>query len=156
LVLMGGALDLTGPSSQNALVVGQNSGSNGSVVNLEQITATGTVVVGDAGIGALSLLGIASTGTDGGAGIGQSADGQGSGTGKAGEGMNKGTVTVGDAGTGSLTINGSKGGVSGQVTAFNATIGNQAGGQGSVTLDGGELLVADAQASSSVLTVGAG
>ena len=35
-------------------------------------------------------------------------------------------------------------GITGQVTAFDATIGAQAGGQGSVTLDGGELLVANA------------
>src|SRR5215831_4129992 len=160
LVLMGAALDLTGPSAQNALVVGQNSGSNGTVVNLEQITAD-TVVVGGSGIGSLSLLGIASTVTDSGADIGQSAGSQGSVTVNGGEWMNSGTLTVGDVGTGSLTINGMAGGVSGQVTAFNATIGNQAGGQGSVTLDGVELLVANAQPSSSaletsVLAVGAG
>src|SRR5262249_54214981 len=150
LVLMGGALDLTGSSTPN-LVVGENSGSTGTVMNLEQITATGTVVVGGAGTGSLSLLGIASTVTDGGADIGQSAGGNGRVTVNGGEWMNNGALTVGDAGTGSLLINGASGGVTGQVTAFNSTIGNQAGGRGSVMLDGGEFLIADAQANSSVL-----
>ena len=59
LVVMGGALDLSGPAAANALVIGQQSGSSGTVVNLEQITASGTVIVGGAGTGALELLGVA-------------------------------------------------------------------------------------------------
>src|SRR5262249_25075638 len=151
-VLMGGVLDLTRPSAQNALVVGQNSGSNGTVGKLQQNTPD-TVVVGGSGNGSLSLLGIASTVTDSGADIGQSAGSQGSVTVNGGEWMNNGTLTVGDAGTGSLTINGMAGGVSGQVTAFNATIGNQASGQGTVAPDGGELVGANAGAKSSGLAV---
>jgi hypothetical protein len=69
---MGGALDITG-SQPYALMVGEQSGSNGTVVNLEQIKASGTVVVGGAGTGTLSLRGVASTVLDGGADIGQSA-----------------------------------------------------------------------------------
>src|SRR5262249_32924288 len=150
------ALDLTGSSTANALVIGQQHGSNGAVVNLEQVTANGTVVVGGAGTGALSLLGVASTVIDGGADIGQSAGGQGSATVNGGEWMNNGLLAVGDAGTGSLLINGSAGGVTGQVTAYDATIGNQAGGQGSVMLDGGEMLVANVNAAHSTLAVGGG
>ena len=110
--------------------------------NLEQITASGTVIVGGAGTGALQLLGVASSVSDGGADIGQFAGGRGSVTVNGGEWMNGGLLTVGDAGTGSLLINGTSGGTTGQVTAFNATIGNQAGGQGSVALNAGEFLVA--------------
>ena len=45
-------------------------------------------------------------------------------------------------------------GITGQVTAWNAAIGNQATGQGTVTLDGGELLVANVFSPSSTLVVG--
>ena len=45
-------------------------------------------------------------------------------------------------------------GITGQVTAWNASIGNQATGQGTVTLDGGELLVANVFSPSSTLVVG--
>ena len=106
LVVMGGALELSGPAAANALVIGQQSGSSGTVVNLEQITASGTVIVGGAGTGALELLGVASSVSDGGADIGQFAGGQGSVTVNGGEWMNGGLLTVGDAGTGSLLING--------------------------------------------------
>ena len=61
---------------------------------------------------------------------------------------------MGDAGTGSLLINGMNRGITGQVTAWDATIGNQATGQGTVTLDGGELLVANIFSASSTLVVG--
>ena len=154
LVVMGGALDLSGPAAATALVIGQQGGSGGTVVNLEQITANGTVIVGGAGTGALELLGVASSVSDGGADIGQFAGGHGSVTVNGGEWMNGGLLTVGDAGTGSLLINGTNGGVTGQVTAFNAAIGNQAGGQGSVTLNAGEFLVANVAAASSTLAVG--
>ena len=154
LVVMGGALDLSGPAAATALVIGQQSGSGGTVVNLEQITANGTVIVGGAGTGALELLGVASSVSDGGADIGQFAGGHGSVTVNGGEWMNGGLLTVGDAGTGSLLINGTNGGITGQVTAFNAAIGNQAGGQGSVTLNAGEFLVANVAAASSTLAVG--
>src|SRR5204863_1558210 len=73
-----------------------------------------------------------------------------------GEWMNRGQLTVGDAGIGSLLINGMVNGTTGQATAFNATIGTQTGSQGTVTLDGGELLVANVAAASSILTVGGG
>jgi T5SS/PEP-CTERM-associated repeat protein len=125
-------------------------------VDLEQITASGTVIVGGAGTGALQLLGVASSVSDGGADIGQFAGGRGSVTVNGGEWMNGGLLTVGDAGTGSLLINGTSGGTTGQVTAFNATIGNQAGGQGSVALNAGEFLVANVAAASSTLAVGGG
>jgi T5SS/PEP-CTERM-associated repeat protein len=155
--LMGGALALTGGSSTtNALVIGQQAGSNGTVLNLEQIAANGSVVVGAAGTGTLELLGVASTVLDGGADIGQSAGGQGNVIVNGGEWMTSGQLAVGDAGTGSLLIDGMDNGTTGQATAFNATVGANAGSQGSVTLDGGELLVANAAAASSTLAVGAG
>ena len=71
--------------------------------------------------------------------------------------MTSGQLTVGDAGTGSLLIDGldqrhDRPGDGLQCHDRRA----QAGGQGSVTLDGGELLVADAAATSSTLAVGAG
>jgi T5SS/PEP-CTERM-associated repeat protein len=155
LVLMGGALALTGTTTPNALVIGEQSGSNGTVLDLEQIAADGSVVVGSAGTGTLELLGVASTVLDGGADIGQLAGGQGSATVNGGEWMTSGLLTVGDFGTGALLIDGMANGIAGQVTAFNATIGANAGGQGSVMLDGGELLVASATAASSALVVGA-
>ena len=156
LVLMGGALALPGTSTPNALVLGAQDGSSGTVVNLEQITAAGTVVVGGAGTGTLELRDVASSVSDGGADIGQSAGGQGSTTVNGGEWTNSGQLIVGDAGTGSLLINGMYGGITGQVTAWSATIGSQAGSHGSVTLDGGEMLVVNDQVASSTLSVGAG
>jgi T5SS/PEP-CTERM-associated repeat protein len=156
LTLMGGALSLSGTSTPNALVIGASAGSNGTVLDLEQITAAGTVVVGAAGTGTLELLGVASSLSDGGADIGQSAGAHGSVIVNGGEWMTSGQLTVGDAGTGSLLINGMVRGTTGQATAFNATIGAQAGSQGSVMLDGGELLVANVAAASSILAVGGG
>ena len=153
---MGGALALTGTSMSNALVIGQTAGSNGTVLNLEQIAANGAVVVGAGGTGTLELLGVAASVTDGAADIGQLAGGQGSAIVNGGEWMTSGQLTVGDAGTGSLLIDGMDNGTTGQATAFNATIGARAGSQGSVTLDGGEMLVANAAATSSTLAVGAG
>jgi hypothetical protein len=163
LALMGGALALTGPSAANALVIGEESGSSGTVVNLEQITALGTVVVGGKGNGTLELLGVAASLYDGAADIGQSAGSQGSVIVNGGfwasgqstpEDTTSGQLTVGDSGIGSLLINGMDGGIAGQVTAFNATIGNNVGSVGSITLDGGELLVANYSATSSTLIVG--
>jgi T5SS/PEP-CTERM-associated repeat protein len=92
--------------------------------------------------------------SDGGGEIGQSAGARGSVIVNGGEWTNNGLLTVGDAGTGSLLINGMNRGITGQVTAWNATIGNQATGQGTVTLDGGELLVANIFSASSTLVVG--
>jgi T5SS/PEP-CTERM-associated repeat protein len=152
LLLAGGMLSVGGTS--NSLVIGQQSGSTGTVINLEQISANGTVVVGGAGTGTLELLGVASSMFDSGADIGQSAGSRGSVIVNGGEWTNNGLLTVGDAGVGSLLINGMNRGIAGQVTAYNATIGNQAGGQGTVTLDGGELLVANASSASSTLVVG--
>ena len=137
-----------------SFVIGQQSGSTGTVLNLEQISASGTVVVGGAGTGTLELLGVASSMSDAGADIGQSAGARGSVIVNGGEWTNNGLLTVGDAGTGSLLINGMNRGITGQVTAWNATIGNQATGQGTVTLDGGELLVANIFSASSTLVVG--
>src|SRR5262249_40440039 len=154
-------------SAADALVVGEVFGSTGTVVNLEQITASGTVVVGQGGTGTLELRGVASSLSDAAADIGQSSTAQGSGTVNGGswatgaaEATSGGQLTVGDAGQGSLTINGmadngTAGGIAGQVTAYNATIGAQSGGAGTVTLDGGELMVANALAASSTLVVGA-
>lgn len=154
VLVSGGALAVGGASSADSLVIGQQSGSTGSVINLEQITTLGTVVVGGAGTGTLELLGVASTMSDGGGEIGQSAGARGSVIVNGGEWTNNGVLTVGDAGVGSLLINGMNRGITGQVTAWNATIGNQATGQGTVTLDGGELLVANVFAASSMLVVG--
>ncbi|MBV8409164.1 MAG: hypothetical protein JOY64_16155 [Alphaproteobacteria bacterium] len=153
LTVMGGALALTGTSGPD-LVVGEGPGGIGTVVNLEQITAAGTVVIGEKGTGTLDLQGVASTLLDGGAVIGQSVGGQGTATVNGGEWMTSGTLTVGDQGSGTLLVNGADNGITGQVTAFNATIGSQSGSTGSVTLDGSDLLVADATAQSSTLTVG--
>ena len=156
LTLMGGALALSGASTSNALVIGQTAGSNGTVLNLEQIAANGAVVVGAGGTGTLELLGVAASVTDGAADIGQLARAQGNAIVNGGEWMTSGQLTVGDAGTGSLLINGMDNGTTGQATASNATIGARAASQGSVTLDGGEMLVANTAASSSTLAVGAG
>ena len=92
--------------------------------------------------------------SDSGADIGQSAGSRGSVIVNGGEWTNNGLLTVGDAGTGSLLINGMNRGITGQVTAYDAAIGNQAGGRGTVTLDGGELLVANIFSASSTLVVG--
>jgi T5SS/PEP-CTERM-associated repeat protein len=154
MIVAGGALALGGPASQEALVIGQQAGSTGTVLNLEQITALGTVVVGGAGTGTLELLGVASSMSDGGGEIGQSAGARGSVIVNGGEWTNNGLLTVGDAGTGSLLINGMNRGITGQVTAWDATIGNQPTGEGTVTLDGGELLVANILSASSTLVVG--
>jgi T5SS/PEP-CTERM-associated repeat protein len=168
LTVMGGALALPGTTPQNALVLGDQAGSNGTVLDFEQITAFGTVVVGNAGTGTLQLRGVASTVIDGAADIGAVAGSQGTAIVNGGEWITdvqppvpqgketqtSGLLTVGDKGNGSLLINGMDNGIAGQVTAANATIGNQAGGQGSVTLDGGELQVANALAATSRLTVG--
>ena len=158
LVLMGGALELTGTSGA-ALVIGETTAGSGTVVDLELITASGTVVVGQAGTGELDLFGIAATVTDGGAIIGQSPGGLGSATVNGGQWETNGQLNVGDGGSGSLLIDGMTNGITGQVVAWDATIGVQSGGQGSVTLDGGEMLVANGGAlatpASSTLIVGA-
>ena len=157
LTVAGGALALAGQDSASPtvdLVVGGAGGSSGTVLNLELITATGQAVIGGAGTGTLELLGVASTLIDGGAVIGQSAGGRGSVIVNGGEWTNNGLLTVGDAGMGSLTINGMNRGITGQVTAWSASIGNQLTGQGTVTLDGGELLVANVFSPSSTLVVG--
>ncbi|HTB39460.1 MAG TPA: VWD domain-containing protein, partial [Reyranella sp.] len=101
-------------------------------------------------------LGVAASVLGDAADIGQLAGGQGSVVVNGGEWMTSGQLTVGDAGIGSLLIDGMDNGTTGQATASNATIGSRAGSQGAVTLDGGELLVADAGAASSTLAVGAG
>ncbi len=154
MMVAGGMLSVGTASSAANLVIGQHSGSTGAVINLEQISANGTVVVGGAGTGTLELIGVASSMSDTGADIGQSAGSRGSVIVSGGEWTNNGLLTVGDAGTGSLLINGMNRGITGQATAYDATIGNQAGGRGTVTLDGGELLVANIFSSSSTLVVG--
>src|SRR5262249_41387006 len=102
------------------------------------------------GTGTVELRGVASSLSDVDADIGQSSTAQGSVTVNGGSWANGvtgtmtgGQLTVGDAGQGSLTINGTANGIAGQVTAFNAMIGAQGGGQGTVALEGGELLVAN-------------
>jgi len=164
LTLMGGALALTGSSTDDALVIGGAAGSDGTVVNLEQITANGTVVVGQSGSGTLALLGVASSMTAGAATIGRSAGAHGAALVNGGfwaigqstpEVTSSGQLIVGDSGSGSLLIDGAANGITGQVTAFDATIGKQAGSQGSVVLDGGLLLVANTNATgSNTLAVG--
>ena len=154
LVVIGGALELTGSSGVAALVIGEQSTGIGTVVNLETIAASGTVTVGQAGTGTLELLGVAAVVSDGDAIVGLSAGAVGSGIVNGGLWTTSGHLTVGAAGSGVLLVDGRQGGLAGQVTAYDATIGAQAGGVGSLTLDGGELLVADATASSSTLVVG--
>jgi len=156
MTVMGGALDLTGGSTTDALVIGENAGSAGAVLDLEEITAAGSAVIGAAGSGTLQLLGVAASASDGGADIGQAAGGRGTVVVNGGEWSTAGSLTVGDAGTGSLTIDGAANGITGQATAFDATIGANAGSTGTVSLSGGDLLVANADASSSTLTVGSG
>ncbi|MBI2740861.1 MAG: hypothetical protein HYX38_30540 [Rhodospirillales bacterium] len=154
LVVAGGAMAMSGPAAQEALVIGQQSGSTGTVLNLEQITALGTVVVGGAGTGTLELLGVASTMIDGGADIGQSAGANGRVIVNGGEWTNNGLLAVGDAGAGALTLNGMDRGITGQVAAWDMVIGNQTTGRGTVMLDGGELLVANGSSALSTLVVG--
>ena len=164
LTLMGAALALTGAPTTDALVIGEAAGSDGTVVNLEQITANGTVVVGQSGSGTLALLGVASSMTAGAATIGRSAGAHGAALVNGGfwaigqstpDVTSSGQLIVGDSGSGTLLIDGAANGITGQVTAFDATIGRQAGSQGSVTLDGGLLLVANTNATgSSTLAVG--
>jgi hypothetical protein len=153
MVVMGGALTLAGSASPS-LVIGAQHGASGTVEDLEQITGGGTIVVGSAGSGELDLLGVAATVSDGGAVIGQTATGSGSVRVNGGEWMNGGALTVGGGGVGELTIDGSDDGVTGQVTAYNVNIGNQASGQGTVLLDSGEMLVANNTADTNTLTVG--
>jgi T5SS/PEP-CTERM-associated repeat protein len=153
MVVMGGALTLAGSASPS-LVIGAHSGASGAVVDLEQITGGGMIVVGSAGSGSLELRGVAATVSDGGAVIGQAATGSGSVLVNGGEWMNSGAITVGGAGVGTLTIDGSDNGITGQVTAYNVNIGNQANGQGVVELDNGEMLVANFTANENTLTVG--
>ncbi|MBV8413091.1 MAG: VWD domain-containing protein, partial [Alphaproteobacteria bacterium] len=153
LTLMGGALAVTA-KSPNSLILGLLAGSSGTMLDLEQITAAETVVVGAAGSGTLELRGDAASLTDSGAIVGQAAGGQGLATVNGGEWMTSGGLTVGAAGNGTLLVNGMNGGVTGQVTAWNGTVGAAAGTQGSVLLNGGELLVANTDSASSSLTVG--
>jgi Hyphally regulated cell wall protein N-terminal len=156
LAIMGGALTLTGEGVAGNLVIGENAGSTGTVFDLEQIAAAGTVMVGDNGSGTLRLLGVASSLSDSGADLGVLPRGEGTVSVNGGEWTSDGLLTVGDRGAGALLIGGTANGISGQVTALDATIGAQVGGQGNVTLAGGDLLVANAEAASSTLTVGAG
>jgi hypothetical protein len=155
LTLMQGALSLTGAANTDALIIGQGANADGTVLDFEQITALGTVVVGDNGSGTLRLLGASAMVSDGGADIGRGAAG---GIGVAvvdgGFWTNAGQLTVGDSGHGSLLIGGAVNGITGQVTAFDATIGAQTGANGSVTLASGDLLVANATAMASTLSVG--
>jgi hypothetical protein len=155
LTLMQGALSLTGAANTDALIIGQGANADGTVLDLEQITALGTVVVGDNGSGTLRLVGASAMVSDGGADIGRGAAG-GIGVAVADGGFwtNAGQLTVGDGGRGSLLIGGAANGITGQVTAFDATIGAQAGANGSVTLASGDLLVANATAMTSTLSVG--
>ena len=164
LTLMGAALALTGAPATDALVIGEAAGSDGTVVNLEQITANGTVVVGQSGSGTLALLGVASSMTAGAATIGRSAGAHGAALVNGGfwaigqstpDVTSSGQLIVGDSGSGTLLIDGAANGITGQVTAFDATIGKQAGSEGSVVLDGGLLLVANTNATgSNTLAVG--
>ena len=155
LTLMQGALSLTGAANSDALVIGQDANADGTVLDFDQITALGTVVVGDNGTGTLRLLGAGAMVSDGGADIGRgAAGGMGLAVVDGGFWTNAGQLTVGDGGHGSLLIGGAANGITGQVTAFDATIGAQAGANGSVTLASGDLLVANATTMTSTLAVG--
>lgn len=153
LNVMGSALNLTG--TQGGLQIGQNAGSAGSVFDLGEINDAGSLVVGAGGSGTLELLGVAASAYDSAAELGQGAGSSGTGLVNGGMWATSGTLIVGDAGAGSLTIDGAANGITGQVTAGNATIGNQAGSSGAINVAGGDLLVANETASSSELTVGA-
>jgi hypothetical protein len=155
LVVMGGALEVTASSSTPGdLVIGAQQSGNGTVLDLEQIAVGGAVIVGSAGSGTLELRGVAASLSAGSAIIGETATGQGTVRVNGGEWMTSGGLTVGGAGSGALTIDGSDNGVTGQVTAYNVNIGNQASGHGTVLLDSGEMLVANYAAASNTLTVG--
>jgi hypothetical protein len=154
LTLMQGALSLTGAANSDALIIGQDANADGTVLDFEQITALGTVVVGDNGSGTLRLLGASAMVSDGGADIGHGAAGIGLAVVDGGFWTNAGQLTVGDGGHGSLLIGGAANGITGQVTAFDATIGAQTGANGSVTLASSDLLVANATAMTSTLAVG--
>ena len=102
----------------------------------------------------LRLLGASAMVSDGGADIGHGAAGIGLAVVDGGFWTNAGQLTVGDGGHGSLLIGGAANSITGQVTAFDATIGAQAGANGSVTLASGDLLVANATTMTSTLAVG--
>ena len=155
LTLMQGALSLTGAANTDALIIGQDANADGTVLDFDQITALGTVVVGDNGTGTLRLLGASAMVSDGGGDISRGgAGGIGVAVVDGGFWTNAGQLTVGDGGHGSLLIGGAVNGITGQVTAFDVTIGAQAGANGSVTLASGDLLVANATAMTSTLAVG--
>jgi hypothetical protein len=141
LTVASGALTLTGTAG-NDLILGQEAGGAGTVLDLEQIEAAGTVIVGGAGSGVLRLLGAAASVSDGAATIGQSAGAAGMAVVDGGDWATEGLLTVGDAGSGSLLVGGSANGIAGQATAIDATIGAAAGGAGTVTVAAGDLLVA--------------
>jgi hypothetical protein len=155
LTVASGALTLTGTAG-NDLILGQEAGGAGTVLDLEQIEAAGTVIVGGAGSGVLRLLGAAASASDGAATIGQSAGAAGMAVVDGGDWATEGLLTVGDAGSGSLLVGGSANGIAGQATAIDATIGAAAGGAGTVTVAAGDLLVAGGTVSSSTFAVGAG
>lgn len=156
LTLMGGALALTGSSGSDTLLIGENAASSGAVFDLEQITAAGSITVGDGGSGTLQLTGVAASASDGGADIGAAPGGSGTAVINGGEWTNFGQLIIGDAGNGSLLIDGAANGITGQVTAFDATLGNQTRSTGTATVAGGDLLVANELAATSTLAVGAG
>jgi hypothetical protein len=164
-----GLLTVMGALSAGSLVIGA-SGVAGTVVNLEQITVAGPVAVGQAGTGTatLALLGVASSLRDTDASIGPGAavtvnggqwiNGYITGVTSGSPSTSSGQLTI-DRGT--LSINGMADGITGQVTAFNALVDGDAANKGSIVLDGGELLVANAYSSfntanpANSLTVGA-
>ncbi len=156
LVVMGDALDLPGDPDTAGLVVGEQVSGVGIVEDFGTIAASGTVTVGQAGTGTIELLGVAATMSDTGAIIALSSGGVGSVVVDGGLWATSGHLTVGDAGSATLLVDGRQEGIAGQVTAYDATIGVQSGGIGSIVLDGGELLIANASASSSTLLVGDG
>ncbi len=155
LAVMGGALDVTNAAG-DSLVIGENAGSSGTVLDLEQLTAGGTVEVGQSGSGSLELLGVAASASDLSAVVGAAPGGHGAVVINGGEWATAGWLTIGDAGSGSVLIDGAANGVTGQVTAQDATIAHQAGSTGTVSLAGGDLLVASDYETSSTLKVGGG
>ena len=111
--------------------------------------------MGDNGTGTLRLFGASAMVSDGGGDISRGGAGSiGLAVVDGGFWTNAGQLTVGDGGHGSLLIGGAVNGITGQVTAFDVTIGAQAGANGSVTLASGDLLVANATAMTSTLAVG--
>jgi T5SS/PEP-CTERM-associated repeat protein len=97
---------------------------------------------------ASSLLGSAGV-------IGEASTGHGMATVYGGQWETSGQLTVGGAGIGSLEIESVANGITGQVVAWDATIGSLSGSTGTVMLDGGEMLVADGEHAASTLIVGA-